>query len=133
MKIYYTVKLHATVFCRCILALFAANNTGIAGIDTDAAIAIAVTGHVVSAQDGEPLPGVTIQVQGTSQGTVTGLDGEYEIEVDADAVLVFSYIGYATQEISVNNRTVIDVVEEESAEALDEVVVTECGIKRQEK
>jgi len=133
MKRYFTLKLDAKIFWLCIVALFAVNNTGIAGIDTDAAIAIAVTGHVVSAQDGEPLPGVTIQVQGTSQGTVTGLDGEYEIEVDADAVLVFSYIGYATQEISVNNRTVIDVVLEESAAALDEVVVTALGIKRQEK
>src|SRR5690625_8031325 len=118
MKRYFTLKLDAKIFWLCIVALFAVNNTGIAGIDTDAAIAIAVTGHVVSAQDGEPLPGVTIQVQGTSQGTVTGLDGEDEIEGDADAVLVCSYLGYATQDISVNNLTIIELSLEENASTL---------------
>src|SRR5699024_10096545 len=100
---------------------------------TDEELTLAVSGTVISSGTGETLPGVTIQVKGTTQGTVTGFDGEYEIEVEPDAILVFSYIGYATQEISVNNRTVIDVVLEESAAALDEVVVTALGIKRQEK
>jgi len=100
---------------------------------TDEELTLAVSGTVISSGTGETLPGVTIQVKGTTQGTVTGFDGEYEIEVEPDAILVFSYIGYATQEIAVNNRTTIDVIMEESAAALDEVVVTALGIKRQEK
>lgn len=95
--------------------------------------AITVSGTVTSAEDGMTLPGVTIQVKGTSQGTVSDFDGQYELEVEPDAVLVFSYIGYATQEIEVNNRTLIDVVMAESAAALDEIVVTALGIKREEK
>lgn len=96
-------------------------------------IAITVTGTVVSAEDGTTLPGVTIQVKGTTQGTVTDFEGRYELEVESDAVIIFSYIGFATQEIEVNNRSVIDVVMAESASALDEVVVTALGIKREEK
>lgn len=96
-------------------------------------IAITVTGTVISAADGSTLPGVTIQVKGTTQGTVTDIDGRYEIEVESDGILIFSYIGFGTQEIEVNNRSVIDVAMEESASALDEVVVTALGIKREEK
>src|SRR5699024_6536216 len=96
-------------------------------------IAITVTGTVISAADGSTLPGVTIQVKGTTQGTVTDIDGRYEIEVESDGIIIFSYIGFGTQEIEVNNRSVIDVAMEESASALDEVVVTALGIKREEK
>lgn len=96
-------------------------------------IAITITGTVTSAEDGTTLPGVTIQVKGTNQGTVTDMDGRYELEAESDAVLLFSYIGFATQEIEVNNRSIIDVTLEESASALDEVVVTALGIKREEK
>lgn len=96
-------------------------------------IAITVTGTVISEEDGTTLPGVTIQVKGTNQGTVTDLDGRYELEAESNAILIFSYIGFATQEIEVNNRSIIDVTMEESASALDEVVVTALGIKREEK
>ncbi len=96
-------------------------------------IAITITGTVTSAEDGTTLPGVTIQVKGTNQGTVTDMDGRYELEAESDAVLLFSYIGFATQEIEVNNRSIIDVTLKESASALDEVVVTALGIKREEK
>lgn len=92
-----------------------------------------VSGRVSAAVDNELLPGVTILVESTGDGTVTDENGEYSIQVPADAVLVFSYIGYSTQKISVQNRSTINVVLEESAEALDEVVVTALGIKREEK
>ncbi len=71
-----------------------------------------------------PLIGVSVVVKGTMKGTTTDFDGNYSIEVDdGDAVLVFSYIGYATQEITVGNQTIIDVTMAEDASKLDEVVV----------
>ena len=82
----------------------------------------------VTDQEGEPLIGVNIIVQGTAQGTVTDFDGTYQVEVPSgESVLVFSYTGYAQQEIPVNGRSTIDVTMEESAELLDEVVVSALG------
>ena len=93
-----------------------------------------VTGTVTLAEDGSALPGVSILVKGTTIGVSTDFDGNYSIEVpSADTVLVFSFVGETTQEIAVNGRSVINVVMEASAEALDEVVVTALGIKREEK
>ncbi len=82
----------------------------------------------VTDQEGEPLIGVNIIVQGTAQGTVTDFDGTYQVEVPSgESVLVFSYTGYAQQEIPVNGRSTINVTMEESAELLDEVVVSALG------
>lgn len=82
-----------------------------------------ITG-VVTDEGGEPLMGVGVVVQGTSVGTVTGLDGDYSITVPADAVnLVFSFIGLSDQVIPINGRTKIDVVMHEDTNFLDEVVV----------
>jgi len=81
-----------------------------------------VTG-VISDANG-PLPGVNVLVEGTSNGTSTDFDGKYTIDnIAADAVLVVSYIGYITQEVLVNGRSVVDVVLLEDAQALDEVVL----------
>ena len=79
--------------------------------------------------DGEmPLPGVNILVQGTTNGTTTDFDGNYSLEnVPADAVLVFSYLGFADQEVPVNGRSTINVVMQEDAAALREVVVIGYG------
>ncbi len=74
-----------------------------------------------------PLPGATIVVKGTATGTTTDFDGNYAIEANNDDILVFSYLGYITQEIPVSSRTTIDLVLEEDAEALDEVIVTSLG------
>lgn len=87
---------------------------------------VTVSGTVT---DGEmPLPGVNILVQGTSTGTTTDFDGFYSIEnVPVDAVLVFTFVGFAQQEIPVNGRENIDVTLQEDAAALSEVVVIGYG------
>ncbi len=84
---------------------------------------VSVSGTVTSADDGEPLIGVNIFVQGTDVGTVTDFNGEYKLDAASDAVFVFSYIGYQTQEVPINGRSVVDVSMQLSATALDEVVV----------
>lgn len=94
---------------------------------------IRVTGTVTSATDGTPLPGLSIIIKGTSQGTITNSEGKYTINTPEDATLVFSFVGFRTQEIDVQGRNVINVSMEESIEALEEVVVTALGIKREEK
>lgn len=89
---------------------------------------ITVRGLVTSATDNEPLIGSSIQVKGTATGTIVALDGSYSLaNVSRDAVLVFSYIGYETQEISVNGRTTINVVLQEALGLIDEVVVIGYG------
>jgi len=93
-----------------------------------------VTGTVVSAEDGESLPGVSVAVSGTSIGTITDANGNYEINVPQDVdVLVFSFVGLLTQELEIGNNTVIDVVMEQDLMELDEVVVTALGISREKK
>ena len=85
---------------------------------------ITVKGVVTSASDKEPMIGATVQVKGTGTGTITSIDGDYSLnDVAKDAVLVFSSIGYETQEIKVNGQTVINVVLKDASELLDEVVV----------
>jgi len=91
---------------------------------------IVVTGKVTD-EDGNPLPGVNIIIKGTLTGTITGLDGNFSIELeDPDAVLVFSFIGYSTQEISLEGRSVIDVIMVLDILGLDEVVVIGYGTVR---
>jgi TonB-dependent SusC/RagA subfamily outer membrane receptor len=92
-----------------------------------------VTGTVNSAADNMGLPGVSILVKGTTIGTVTTPDGKYSINAPANATLVYSFIGFQTQEVPVQGKSVIDVTLTESTEAIEEVVVTALGIKREEK
>ena len=69
-----------------------------------------------------PLPGASVVLQGTTTGTQTDFDGNYTLSnVDPNGTLVFSYIGYSTQEVAVNGQTTINVVLQEDAQALDEV------------
>lgn len=94
---------------------------------------LTVTG-TVSDTTGAPLPGVSVLVQGTGTGASTGLDGTYRIsQVREDAVLVFSFIGYATQEIALNGRTILDVTMRLEDTMLGEIVVTAIGIEQQKK
>lgn len=92
-----------------------------------------VTG-VVKDNTGEPIIGANILVKGTSNGMITDMDGRFTIKVPStNAVLVISYIGYATQEVSVNSRKLIDVTLVPTSENIDEVVVTALGLKRATK
>src|SRR5688572_24740459 len=98
------------------------------------AMAQTVTGRVTSGVDGSPLPGVSVLVKSTTTGTTTDTDGRYTIDVpDQSAVLVVSFIGFASQEIEVGTKTVIDVSLLEDVQQLNEVVVTALGISRETK
>ncbi|MDR2473551.1 MAG: SusC/RagA family TonB-linked outer membrane protein, partial [Tannerella sp.] len=88
----------------------------------------------VTDNGGDPLPGVNVVLKGTVTGVVTDENGNYSINVSgANAVLSFSLIGFAKQEITVGNATVINVVMLESVTEIDEIVVTALGIKREKK
>ncbi len=90
-------------------------------------LAIDVEGTVVD-ENGEPLIGVNVQVKGTAQGTATDIEGRYALEdLNENAVLVFSYVGYITQEITLNGRTTVNLTMVANAELLDEVVVIGYG------
>src|SRR6056300_800818 len=80
-----------------------------------------VSGLVTDAENGEGLPGATIQIKGKSTGTVTDMDGNYTLQVNSGDVLVVSFIGYNTQEFAVGNETMINVKLEQDISALEEV------------
>jgi TonB-linked SusC/RagA family outer membrane protein len=89
-----------------------------------------ITG-VVTDNDGNVLPGVNVVLKGTSNGTVTDVDGRYTLTVpESGAVLTFTFIGLETQEIAVNDRTTINVTMASDVQQLSEVVVTAQGIQR---
>ncbi|MDB5242960.1 MAG: TonB-dependent receptor plug, partial [Spirosoma sp.] len=91
-----------------------------------------ITGRVTGS-DNKALPGVNVLISGSSVGTTTDASGNYVINAPATASLVFSYISYISQTIAVNNRSVLDVQLVEDAKAIDEVIVTALGIKRESK
>lgn len=78
----------------------------------------------------EPLPGATVLEKGTTNGTITDMDGKYQLSVGEDAVLVFSFIGFKTSEVPVGNKSTIDMTLEISAEELGEVVVIGYGTQQ---
>lgn len=98
-------------------------------LTTSAAFAQQVSG-TVTGQDGAALPGVNVVVKGTNRGTTTDREGRYSISADNVTALVFSYIGYTSQEVQVGNRTTIDVRLAEDQQALSEVVVVGYGTQR---
>ena len=91
-----------------------------------------VTGTVTSADDGMPLPGANVSVKGSTTGTTTDFDGIYEIVLEEGDVLTFSYIGFVTQEVSVDGQDTIDVSLKPDLESLSEVVVVGYGEQRRE-
>lgn len=92
---------------------------------------ISVSGKVTAQEDNAPLPGVNVVIQGTTQGTVTDIDGNYTIQVPGEeAILVFSSIGFETTEIVVGARTTINVSLETDTETLSEVVVVGYGTQQ---
>ena len=90
-----------------------------------------ITGRVTSTT-GEPLIGANVILKNSTSGATTDLDGAFTIEATSEDVLVFSYTGYAPKEIVVGVQTVVDIVLEENAELLDEVVVVGYGTQRKE-
>ncbi len=93
---------------------------------------ITVTGSITGAEDGMLLPGVSVMEKGTSNGTASDFDGIYTLTVAPDAVLVFSYIGFTTKEVSVSGNTAIDVVLQADTQQLDEVIVIGYGTQKKE-
>jgi TonB-linked SusC/RagA family outer membrane protein len=92
----------------------------------------AVTGKVTDSS-GQPLPGVTVVIKGTTQGTVTNADGEYSLtNIPDDATLVFSFVGMRTQEVIVGDQTTVDVEMEVDAIGIEEVVAIGYGVRKKE-
>jgi TonB-linked SusC/RagA family outer membrane protein len=90
-----------------------------------------VTGKVTGAEDGLPVPGVNVLVQGTNKGTTTDADGNYSIQLSSgESVLVFTFVGFKPATIAVNNQTAINVALESDVTSLDEVVVVGYGEQR---
>ena len=85
---------------------------------------------VVTDSNSQPLPGVSVLVKGTSTGAASDFDGNYSVNASASDILVFSYIGFVTQEIAVANQTTINVLLEEDTAQLDEVVVVGYGTQK---
>lgn len=111
------------------MKLVSAQTTETGGATTNAET---ITG-VVTDPEGEPLIGATVQVKGTSTATATDIDGNYALRARKGDTLVFTYIGYAPQEIKVGAGDSYNVTMSEDSKVLDEVVVTALGIKREQK
>jgi TonB-linked SusC/RagA family outer membrane protein len=93
-----------------------------------------IGGNVTESSGGEPVVGASVLLKGTTRGTVTNMEGNFQLEVDGpESVLVFSYIGFQTLEIQVGNQNAINVSMEYSSEELSEVVVTALGVERETK
>ena len=93
---------------------------------------LTISGQVSSKDDGQSLPGVSVLIKGTLKGTITDFDGNYIIQAPKDATLQFSYIGMKSQEINVDGRTTINIVMENDAIGVDEVVVIGYGTQKKE-
>ncbi len=91
-----------------------------------------VTGTITDESDAFSLPGATVIIKGTARGTATDIDGNYSIEVEPNTMLLFSYIGYITQELIVQPGSTINVALEPEATGLDEVVVIGYGTQKKE-
>ena len=91
-----------------------------------------ITG-VVTDGKGEPVPGANVIQRGTTNGTISDIDGKFSLEVPDNATLVISFIGYVTKNIAVGHKEIFNITLLEDSRKLDEVVVTALGIKREEK
>lgn len=99
----------------------------------EAAIAQTVTGTVTGQSDGLPLPGVSINIKGSTEGTSTDNNGRFSIQAQAGTTLVFQYLGFETQEAIVPQNYQLNVVLLESAQSLDDVVITAGGVSIQRR
>jgi len=95
---------------------------------------VQLSGTVTSTDDGLPVPGVSVTVKGTTLGAITGTDGKYSIQAPADTkTLLFSFIGYKSQEVAVDGRTKIDIILEQDLVMINEVVVVGYGTQIKSK
>ena len=93
---------------------------------------VEIKGRVTSQEDGQGIPGVTVLEEGTTNGTITDVEGNYALVVSNNATLSFSYIGFITQNILVSGKSVIDVSLDTDLETLEEVVVVGYGTRKKE-
>ena len=94
---------------------------------------VSVSGRVTSSDDGSGIPGVNVQIKGTTRGTTTDVSGNYQLAAPANGRLVFSFIGFTSQEIAINNRSKLNVSMVAGSQSLDEIVVTAQGIERDKR
>ncbi|TDE16478.1 SusC/RagA family TonB-linked outer membrane protein [Dyadobacter psychrotolerans] len=94
---------------------------------------VTVKGTITDSENKDPLPGVSVLIKGTTQGTATTTNGGYSIDVPKGAVLTFSFIGYSAKEVTVGSETIIDVSLSPDTQILSEVTVTALGIKREKR
>jgi TonB-linked SusC/RagA family outer membrane protein len=92
-----------------------------------------ITGKVTSSDDGSGLPGVSVQVKGTSKGSQTDVDGNYSIEAATGSTLVFSFVGMNTKEVKLGSQSIVNESLEADTKQLSEVVVTAIGIQREKR
>ncbi|MDW3212036.1 MAG: TonB-dependent receptor [Reichenbachiella sp.] len=102
------------------------------GVLTNSLAQSTISGTVISSEDNAGIPGVNVQLKGANVGTITDIDGAYQLKVDSpdQATLIFSFIGMATQEVNVNGRSVIDITLEPDAQELEEIVVVGYGTQK---
>jgi TonB-linked SusC/RagA family outer membrane protein len=89
-----------------------------------------ITGTITSGEDGSPLPGASVVVKGTTTGTTTDVDGKFTLSVPADGILVISYIGYLTEEITPGDQTNVTVILMPDISKLDEIIVIGYGVQK---
>lgn len=94
---------------------------------------VSISGKIVAAEDGQSLPGASVVVKGTTLGTNADADGSFKMSVPDKGTLVFSFVGYSTQEIQIGNKSVFDISLSLDTRQLQEVVVTAFGIEREKK
>lgn len=99
---------------------------------TTSAQTLRVTGKVTDGESGQPLIGVNVVIVGTTQGTITDLEGNYSLDVDENDKLNFSFIGYITQEVALNDRSVINISLVADMKQLEEIVVVGYGTQKRE-
>ena len=117
------IKCMKTILQLCAVAIFTLVSINVAAQDRS------VSGRITSSEDGLPLPGVNVIVKGSSDGTVTDIDGNYKIAVPEGSTLVFSFIGYETIERQVGATSVLDVALSADTKQLSEVVITAIGLE----
>lgn len=93
-----------------------------------------ISGNVTDIEDGSTLPGVNVVLKGTTNGTITDIDGNFKLSVPSEGgYLTFSFVGLTTEEIEIGARSVIDLTMSPDIQQLSEVVVTALGVERETK